>query len=58
MSEEVCVVNDDGWFLWDTQRNNNVDLDFLRGRCIEYATIDEDRDLVLILEEIKGGGDP
>ena len=56
MSERIIISMREGeiW-LTDTQRGySDVDVDYLRGRTVEYAEVCEDGDLMLVLEEKNG----
>ena len=53
MSERLhikCEVSEESVDIWDEQRGQYVDVDYLKGRTIEYAERLGDN-IVLILEE-------
>lgn len=51
---QIYLGEEENHYLWDTQRDKQADLDFLRGRTIEYAETDEEEIFTLILEEKNG----
>jgi len=48
---EIHTDQGEGYFLFDKQRGQKVNHDFLRGRTIEHIEIDKEEVLTLILEE-------